>query len=80
MPMVDFNLIANTLNGSHSYAVTIEESVNNLARMNIAVFDESTASSGAINSQGVDLTASECAAIGKHLLNIAERLASTSNS
>lgn len=74
MPMVTFSLLAETMNQDVGYTVTIEEVEQGLARLNIAAKSESGVNGTYENSQGVDLTAEECEAIGKHLLTISERL------
>ena len=73
MAMVTFNLLAKMTNQGYSYTVTIEE-LGNLARLNVSMEADNKKSSVPENSQGVDLFADECEALGKHLLAVSERL------
>jgi len=70
--MTTFTFLAEETNGGYDYTVTVEETTPGLVRFNIEA--KSQAPSGFNNSQGVDLIGAECAAIGKHLLALAERL------
>ena len=74
MAMVTFNLLAEMTNQGYSYSVTIEE-LGGMARLNVSMEAENTQDSSCLpNSQGVDLFADECEALGKHLLSVSERL------
>ncbi len=74
MAMVSFNLLAEVTNQGYSYNVTLEE-LANLARLNVEMkADNPKNKSLPENSQGVDLTADDCEALGKHLIAVAERL------
>ena len=72
MAMTEFRLLAETKNTVWSYSVTIDEAVQGLVRLVVSRTHET--SSKADVFQGVDLTAKECEALGKHLLAVAERL------
>ncbi len=72
MAMTEFKLYAETENQKYSYLVGVDESSRGLARLNVACMDE--AKNEETNSQGVDLTADECEALGNHLLAVAARL------
>jgi hypothetical protein len=72
--MVSFNLLAEVANQGYSYCVTVDE-LANLARLNVEMkADNPKKTSLPENSQGVDLTADECEALGKHLIAVSERL------
>ncbi len=74
MPMVSFNLLAEVTTQGYSYTVTVEE-IAGLARLNVGMeADNLKNKSLPKNSQGVDLTADECEALGKHLIAASERL------
>ena len=72
MAMVDFKLLAETQNGEWSYSVSVEEAIQGFVRMVVSRTHESSNEPEIF--QGVDLTAEECEALGKHLVAVAERL------
>lgn len=72
MAMVDFKLLAETQNGEWSYSVSVEQAIQGLVRLVVSSAHESSNEPEAF--QGVDLTAEECEALGKHLIAVAERL------
>ena len=76
MPVTTFTLLAEETSSDCNYIVTIDETDNDRVRLNIEAISESP--SGFNNSQGIDISAAECEAIGKHLLALAARLNSRS--
>jgi len=74
MAMTEFKLHAKTENQKYSYLVGVDEISRGLARLNVACMGEGENEHEATNSQGVDLTADECEALGNHLLAVAARL------
>jgi hypothetical protein len=73
MAMVTFNLLAEMTNQGYSYTVTIDE-LGGMARLNVSMEADNKNSALPENSQGIDLLADECEALGKHLLAVSERL------
>ncbi|MBM4306889.1 MAG: hypothetical protein FJ123_09155 [Deltaproteobacteria bacterium] len=74
MAMVEFRLLAEVAGQGHSYVVVVDE-IAGMARLNVARHSEISQNDDIIeNSQGVDLTADECEALGKHLIALSERL------
>ncbi len=74
MAMVEFRLLAEVADQGHSYVVVVDE-IAGLARLNVARHSENIQNDDIPeNSQGVDLTADECEALGKHLIALSERL------
>ena len=74
MAMTEFKLYAETENEEYSYLVVVEESSRGLARLNVSCVAEGQNEHDAESSQGVDLNADECEALGQHLLTVARRL------
>lgn len=72
MANTEFKLFAETDNSGNSYTVTVEESFKGLVRLVVSRSLEGVAQDEAF--QGVDLTAEECEALGRHLISMAELL------
>ncbi len=70
--MTEFNLLAETENSEYSYSVAVEEAVQGLVRLVVSCTNANSNVPKAY--QGVDLTAEECEALGKHLIAISERI------
>lgn len=75
MVMTEFKLLAETKNTVWSYSVTIDESVHGLVRLVVSRAHETSSKEDVF--QGVDLTAKECEALGKHLIAVADRLSNS---
>ncbi|EGR0524968.1 TPA: hypothetical protein I6W77_003123 [Vibrio cholerae] len=71
------DLDAQEANNLEGYKVTAESSLKGHARLNIEILKPN--SDDIINSQGVDLTASECRAIANMLISCAIVLESETN-
>ena len=74
MVMASFRLLGEIQNQGYDYTVVVDEAVPNLARLNVSMHHENSNKRPQENSQGIDLTADECEALGKHLIAVSQRL------
>jgi hypothetical protein len=76
--MESFSLLGEINNQGYDYSVVVEELMPNLARLNVSMRHNNSNKKPQENNQGIDLTADECEALGKHLIAVSERLRSNS--
>jgi len=74
MPMVTFDLQAELKYRGHEYVVIVEERSGLTARLNVEMHSDKSSDENPVNSQGVELTARDCDALGAHLIAVAARL------
>jgi len=74
MAMVTFNLLGEITNQDLGYTVVIEEIGHQFARLNVSTSNLKSTKKTQENTQGIDLTAEECEALGQHLIAVSKRL------